>query len=133
MCISHCWQQACLQQVGPTSCCSHPRPTERSFGRGCNEGSFGCHLLSSQTLYFNKNKFYQAFRVSCTSLVCVRGFAPSPHFILCLDTKNEARKVKTKQTPGWSRYVLCVLSGQPTVLMAWLCLYLAICLLFSFF
>jgi len=26
-----------------------------------------------------------------------RGFTPNPHFILCLDTKNEARKVKTKR------------------------------------
>jgi len=27
------------------------------------------------------------------------GFYPIPHFILCLDAKNEARKIKTKRLP----------------------------------
>jgi len=30
------------------------------------------------------------------------GLCPIPHFILCLVTKNEARKVKTKRLPALS-------------------------------
>ena len=30
------------------------------------------------------------------------GLCPEPHFILCLDTKNEARKIKPKQLPSRS-------------------------------
>ena len=37
----------------------------------------------------------------------MKGLCPLPHFILCLDAKNEARKIKTKRSlpalpQGWN-------------------------------
>ena len=58
---------------------------------------------------FSENFFYR-FRIPAGFIrvggvrleeVVLSGFHPKPHFIFCLDTKNEAKKVKTSSAgPG---------------------------------